>query len=350
MRTVFTLRLEKKYFHRYLLQDFHITNVTKFKSHYRSYNHSYSCSVSNGKLSCPVSVSNPVRTLGVKPSRIVSISKSIRNVSISKSIRPVNVSKSTIPVNVSKSTSPVYVSKMIRPVIVSSSPVNVSKSSSPINVPSRPRPVNISKPFCTVKISTCPARVSKCSRPVNVFTRPVNPIRSTYTQRKNFVNLLHLSVFLWEFLLLMCIIMNNVDTNQTPYNIPLTGSYSQQFNLNLNVKFCYYRDVFNNFCNFRILTNIINHPIHNLFLHDYLYDFPYFYDTGINWVGKQFEITLMFTKVSSFESLSEIVKKFPFRVSIFFITKTSQKETYFLSFLFLFFTLFFQARIRHKRI
>ena len=34
-------------------------NVNKFKSHYKSYNHSYSCSVSNGKLSCPVSVSNP---------------------------------------------------------------------------------------------------------------------------------------------------------------------------------------------------------------------------------------------------------------------------------------------------
>ena len=43
-------------------------NVTKFKIHYKSYNHSYSCSVSNGKLSCPVSVSNPVCTLGVKPS------------------------------------------------------------------------------------------------------------------------------------------------------------------------------------------------------------------------------------------------------------------------------------------
>ena len=99
--------------------------------------------------------------------------------------------------------------------------------------------------------------------------------------------------------------MNNVDTNHTPHNIPLTRSYSQQFNLNLNVKFCYYRDVFNNFCNFRILTNIFNHPIHNLFLHDYLYDFPYFYNAGINWIGKQFEITLMFTKVSSFESLSD---------------------------------------------
>ena len=37
--------------------------------------------------------------------------------------------------------------------------------------------------------------------------------------------------------------MNNVDTNHTPHNIPLTGNYSQQFNLNLNVKFCYYRDV-----------------------------------------------------------------------------------------------------------
>ena len=159
-------------------------NVTKFKSHYKSYNHSYSCSVSNGKLSCPVSLSNPVCTLGVKPSRIVSISKSICTVSISKSIRPVNVSKSTTPVNVSKSTSPVYISKTICPVIVSSSPVNVSKSSNPVNVPIRPRPVNISKPFCPVKISTCPARVSKCSRPVNVLTRPVNPIRSTYTERK----------------------------------------------------------------------------------------------------------------------------------------------------------------------
>ena len=80
----------------------------------------------------------------------------------------------------------------------------------------------------------------------------------------------------------MCIIMNNVDTNHTPHNIPLTDSYSQQFNLNLNVKFCYYRDVFNNFCNFRILTNIFNHPtIHNLFLHDYLYDFPYFIMQGL---------------------------------------------------------------------
>ena len=138
-------------------------NVNKFKSHYKSYNHSYSCSVSNGKLSCPVSVSNPVCTLGVKPSRIVSISKSICTVSISKSIRPVNVKKSTTPVNVSKSASPVYVSKTIGPVIVSSP---VSKSSNPINVATRPRPVNISKPFCPVKISTCPARVSKCSRPV----------------------------------------------------------------------------------------------------------------------------------------------------------------------------------------
>ena len=230
-------------------------NVTKFKSHFKSYNHSYSCSVSNGKLSCPVGVSNPVCTLDVKSSRIVSISKSICTVSISKSIRPVNVSKSTTPVNVSKSTSPVYVSKTIRPVIVSSSPVNVSKSSNPVNVPTHPRPVNISKPFCSVKISTCPARVSKCSRPVNGLTRPVNPIRSTYTERKNFVNLLHLSAFLWEFLLLMCIIMNNVDTNHTPHNISLT---SQQFNLNLNVKFCYYRDAFNNFCNFRILGNIFN--------------------------------------------------------------------------------------------
>ena len=218
-------------------------NVTKFKSHYESYNHSYSCSVSNGKLSCPVSVSNPVCTLSVKPSRIVSINKSICTVSISKSIRPVNVSKSTTPVNVSKSTRPVYVSKTICPVIVCSSPISVSKSSNPVNVPTRPRPVNISKPFCPVKISTCPARVSNCSRPFSVLTRPVNPIRSTYTKRKNFVNLLHLSAFLWEFLLLMCIIMNNVDTNHTSHNIPLTGNYSQQFNLNLNVKFCCYRDV-----------------------------------------------------------------------------------------------------------
>ena len=31
--------------------------------------------------------------------------------------------------------------------------------------------------------------------------------------------------------------MNNVDTNHTPHNIPLTGSYLQQVNLNLNVKF-----------------------------------------------------------------------------------------------------------------
>ena len=156
---------------------------------------------------------------------------------------------------------------MIRPVIVSSSPVNVSKSSNPVNVPTRPCPVNISKPFCPVKISTCPACVRNCSRPVNVLTRPVNPIRSAYTERKNFVNLLHLPAFSWGFLLLMCIIMNNVDTNHTPHNIPLTGNYSQQFNLNLNVKFCYYRDVFNKFCNFRILT-VFNHPIHNVFLHD----------------------------------------------------------------------------------
>ena len=214
--------------------------ATKFKSHYKYYNHSYSCSVSNGKLSCPVRVSNPICTLGIKPSRIVSISKSICTVSISKSIRPANVSKSTTPANVGKSTSPVYVSKRIHPVIVSSSAVNVSKSSNPVHVPTRPHPVNISKSFCPVKISTCAAYVSKCSRPVNVLTHPVNPIRSTYTERKNFVNLLHLSAFLWEFLLLMCIIMNNVDTNHFPHNIPLTGSYSQQFNLNLNVKFCYY--------------------------------------------------------------------------------------------------------------
>ena len=95
----------------------------------------------------------------------------------------------------------------------------------------------------------------------------------------------------------MCIIMNNVDTNHTAHNIPLMGSYFQQFNLNLNVKFCYYRDVFNNFCNFRILTNIFNHPIHNLFLHDYLYDFPCFYNAGINWVGKQFEITHVYKSI-----------------------------------------------------
>ena len=314
-------------------------NVTKFKSHYKSYNHSYSCSVSNGKLSCPVSVSNPVSTLGVKPSRIVSISKSICTVSISKSIRPVNVSKSTTPVNVSKSTSPVYVSKTIHPVIVSSSPVNVSQSSNPVNVPTHPRPLNISKPFCPVKISTCPARVSKCSRPVNVLTRLVNPIRSTYTERKNFVNLLHLSAFLWEFLLLMCIIMNNVDTNNTPQNIPLTGSYLQQFNLNLNVKFCYYRDVFNNFCNFRILTNIFNHPIHNIFLHDYLCDFPYFYNAGINWVGKQFGITLMFTKVSSFESLSNFLRlstNFHFVFLSLLLLKLRKKKLIFFLFSFFF--------------
>ena len=228
---------------------------------------------------------------------------------------------------------------MIRPVIIPSSPVSVTKSSNPVNVPSRPRPVNISKPFCPVKISTCPARVSKCSRPVNVLTRPVNPIRSTYTEQKNFVNLLHLSAFLWEFLLLMCIIMNNVDTNHTPHNIPLTSSYSQQFNLNLNVKFCYYRDVFNNFCNFRILTNIFNHPIHNLFLHDYLYDFPFFYNAGIIWVGKQFEITPMFTKVSSFESLSDFLRlstNFHFAFLSLLLLKLRKKKLIFFLFSFFF--------------
>ena len=137
----------------------------------------------------------------------------------------------------------------------------------------------------------------------------------------------------------MCIIMNNVDTNHTPHNIPLTGSYSQQFNFNLNVKFCYYRDVFNNFCNFRILTNIFNHPIHNLFLHNYLYDFPYFYNAGINWVGKQFEITLMFTKVSSFESLSDFLRlstNFHFAFLSLLLLKLCKKKLIFFLFPFFF--------------
>ena len=137
----------------------------------------------------------------------------------------------------------------------------------------------------------------------------------------------------------MCIIMNNVDTNHTPHNIPLTGNYSQQFNLNLNVKFCYYRDVFNNFCNFRILTNIFNHPIHNLFLQDYLYDFPYFYNGGINWVGKQFEITLMFTKVSSFKSLSDFLRlstNFHFAFLSLLLLKLRKKKLIFFLFSFFF--------------
>ena len=138
---------------------------------------------------------------------------------------------------------------------------------------------------------------------------------------------------------LMCIIMNNVDTNHTPHNIPLTGNYSQQFNLNLNVKFCYYRDVFNNFCIFRILTNIFNHPIHNLFLHDYLFDFPYFYNAGINWAGEQFEITLMFTKVSPFESLSDFLRlstNFYFAFLSLFLLKLRKKKLFFFFFLSLF--------------
>ena len=117
----------------------------------------------------------------------------------------------------------------------------------------------------------------------------------------------------------MCIIMNNVDANHTPHNIPLMGSYPQQFNLNFNNKFCYYSDVFNNFCNFRILTHVFNQPIHNLFLHNYLYDFPYFYNAGINWVRKQFEITLMFAKVSLFESLSHFLRCQLISVSRFYL-------------------------------
>ena len=217
MRTVFTLRLEKKNF-----QSFSYKNVTKFQSHYKSYNHSYSCSGSNGKLSCPVSVSNPVCNLGVKASRTVSISKSICTVSISKSICPVNISKSTAPVNFSKSTSPVYVSKTIRPVIVSSSPVDVSKSSNPVNVLTRAHSVNISKPL-----------------------------------------------------------------------------------------------------------------------------------VNLNWVRKQFEITLMFTKVSSFESLSDFLilsTNFHFVFLSLILLKLRKKKLIFFLFSFFFLTLFFEVRIRHKRI
>ena len=124
------------------------------------------------------------------------------------------------------------------------------------------------------------------------------------------------------------------------------GSYSQQFNLNFDNKVCYYSDVFNNFCNFRIST-VFNQPIHNLFLHDYLHDLPYFYNVGINWVAKQFEITLMFTKVSLFNSLSDFLRlstNFYFTFLSLLLLKLCKKKHFF----FLFFSLFFQARIRHK--
>ena len=146
----------------------------------------------------------------------------------------------------------------------------------------------------------------------------------------------------------MCIIMNNVNTNHTPHNIPHTGSYLQQFNLNLNVKFCYYTVVFNSFCNFRILTNIFNHPIHNVFLHDYLYDFPYFYNAGINWVRKQFEITLMFTKVSSFESLNDFLilsTNFHFAFLSLLLLKLRRKKLIFFLFSFFFSHYYFKQEL-----
>ena len=143
---------------------------------------------------------------------------------------------------------PVNVSKSSRPVNLSTRPVNVSKSSRPVNVSTHS--VRVSKSFRPVNVSTSSANISKCSRPVNVSTRTVNPVKySTCIDRKNVVKFFHLSALVWEFLLSVCIIANNVDTS-TSRNTPLMDmhSYSQQFNLNFNDKFCYYNDVFNSFC------------------------------------------------------------------------------------------------------
>ena len=220
------------------------------------------CPVNVCKIVRPINVSNPIRTVNAfksvshvtvgkpvcKPVRPVISGKDVRPIIHCKPVRPVISGKDVRrPVNhckpvctvisnkpsrlvsIGKSVCPVNVNRSSRHVGVSSRPVNVNNSSHPVNV--SVRPVIVCKSSRSVNVSTRPVRVSitKSPCPVNVSTRPVNYVRPTYIERKRIVNFFHLSALFWEFILLMCIVANNVDTNYTPHNIPLMGDFSDKF-------------------------------------------------------------------------------------------------------------------------
>ena len=127
-------------------------------------------------------------------------------------------------------------------------------------------------------------------------------------------------------------------------------NFSQQINLNFDYRF-YYNDVFKIFCNFRFNSSIFNHSVHNIFINNFFYDFTYFYDAGIHWIGKQFELNLTSKRLSLFDSLNDFSKLSTFLYYAFLtllIMKILKKKSYFLSFRFLFISSFLRTRIRFK--